>query len=117
MNNPNNKKFPSISVLMSCFNGTRWIDKAVTSVLNQSHAVQEFIFEYPLKNIIDFTLAMVELKKANVDFEINITLTRDQLNQSDGWDESLDQNTNFHGYIHDAKDMDKLFCDNTIFKD
>jgi len=43
MNNPNNKKFPSISVLMSCFNGTRWIDKAVTSVLNQSHAVQEFI--------------------------------------------------------------------------
>ncbi|MDB4220764.1 glycosyltransferase [Amylibacter sp.] len=71
-------------------------------------------FEYPHKNIIDFTLAMVELKKSNVDFEINITLTRDQLNQSDGWDNSLNQNTNFHGYIHDAKDMDKLFCDNTI---
>ena len=71
-------------------------------------------FEYPHKNIIDFTLAMVELKKSNVDFEINITLTRDQLNQSDGWDKSLNENTNFHGYIHDAKDMDKLFCDNTI---
>jgi hypothetical protein len=71
-------------------------------------------FDYPHKNISDFILAMLELQRAKVDFEINITLTRDQLNQSDDWAESLNQFTNFHGYINDAKDMDKLFCNNTI---
>lgn len=71
-------------------------------------------FDYPHKNISDFILAMLELQRAKVDFEINITLTGDQLNQSDDWAESLNQFTNFHGYINDAKDMDKLFCNNTI---
>ena len=71
-------------------------------------------FDYPHKNISDFTMAMLELQRAEVDFEINITLTRDQLSQSNDWDNSLNSNTNFHGYISDAKDLDKFFSDNTI---
>lgn len=34
---------PSISVLMSCFNGEQWIEEAIRSVLNQSHPIDEFI--------------------------------------------------------------------------
>jgi len=71
-------------------------------------------FEYPHKNILDFTRAMLELKKVDIDFEINITLTSDQLNRSEVWDESLNSLTNFRGYIPDSKDMEELFCDNTI---
>lgn len=71
-------------------------------------------FEYPHKNISDFTRAMLELKKLGIDFQIDITLASDQLNRSELWDESLNPLTSFHGYISDSKDMDELFSDNTI---
>jgi glycosyltransferase involved in cell wall biosynthesis len=57
---------------------------------------------------------MVEINKLDIDFEINITLTKNQLAKSNIWDKSLDSKTNFHGYIDDHKKMEKLFCDNTI---
>ena len=38
-----NKELPSVSVLMSCFNGSRWIDKAISSVLDQSFSINEFV--------------------------------------------------------------------------
>jgi hypothetical protein len=71
-------------------------------------------FEYMHKNFLDFTSAMVEINKLDIDFEINITLTKNQLAKSNIWDKSLDSKTNFHGYIDDHKKMEKLFCDNTI---
>jgi len=71
-------------------------------------------FEYIHKNFIDFTNAMLELDKMNIDYEINVTLTREQLDFSSLWDNSLNNKTNFLGYISDDKEMDKLFCDNTI---
>lgn len=71
-------------------------------------------FDYIHKNFIDFTNVMIELKKLNVDFEINITLRKDQLMTSLLWNNDLNKNTNFLGYISDSEDMEKLFCDNTI---
>ena len=71
-------------------------------------------FEYIHKNFIDFTNVMLELLKLNVDFEINITLTKEQLNNSSLWNTSLNENTNFLGYINERNIIDKLFCDNTI---
>lgn len=71
-------------------------------------------FNYKHKNFLDFTKGMMDLLRASVDFEINITLTRDQLAASDSWDVLLNSKTNFYGYISDPKDMEKLFCDNTI---
>ena len=43
MRNLNINNNPSISVLMSCFNGEQWIEEAIRSVLNQSHPIDEFI--------------------------------------------------------------------------
>lgn len=71
-------------------------------------------FKYPHKNFRDFTDAMLELKKQNIDFEINVTLTKEQLNTSDSWNVSLNERTNFLGYISKAEKMETLFCDNTI---
>ena len=71
-------------------------------------------FEYLHKNFIDFTNLMLELEKKELDFEINITLTRKQLESSSIWDISLNKKTNFLGYISDLKEMNKLFCNNTI---
>ncbi len=71
-------------------------------------------FEYPHKNISDFTNAMLRLNEKGVDFEINITLTTDQLNNSKAWDLSLNSKTNFLGYIDDQEKMTELFSDNTI---
>ena len=70
-------------------------------------------FEYIHKNFQDFTNMMLELQKQNIDFEINITLTKDQLEKSLLWDSKLNDKTNFLGYI--SKDeMSKYFSDNTI---
>lgn len=66
------------------------------------------------KNFLDFTGGMLELLKLNVDFEINITLTKEQLELSGSWNELLDSKTNFYGYINDSKDMEHLFCDNAV---
>jgi len=71
-------------------------------------------FEYLHKNFRDFTNAMLELKKIDIDFEINITLSYEQLNSSALWDETLNDKTNFIGYVSESKEMDKLFCDNTL---
>ena len=33
----------TVSVLMACFNGEHWIEKAIVSVLDQSHPIDEFV--------------------------------------------------------------------------
>jgi glycosyltransferase involved in cell wall biosynthesis len=71
-------------------------------------------FEYIHKNLLDFTNAMIELNEKRVDFEINITLTNEQLSNSKVWNASLNSKTNFLGYISDQEKMKELFCDNTI---
>ena len=71
-------------------------------------------FEGVHKNLQDFTNAMMNLTEVGVDFEINLTLTSDQLNNSKVWDASLNSKTNFLGYISDHEKMTGLFCDNTI---
>ncbi len=70
-------------------------------------------FEYIHKNFDDFVKAMILLKEENINFEINITLTKEQLHNSNIWNKELDKNTNFLGYI--SKDeIKKQFIDNTI---
>lgn len=71
-------------------------------------------FDHMHKNFFDFTRGMVELIKLGVDFEIDITLSEDQLATSSLWDKSLDSRTNFHGYLNDPQDIESLFCDNTV---
>lgn len=71
-------------------------------------------FEYFHKNMIDFINAMLGLDKKSVDFEINITLTSEQLDSYKYWDSSLNAKTNFFGYISDRRKIEELFCDNTI---
>ncbi|RLA83984.1 MAG: hypothetical protein DRG78_02690 [Epsilonproteobacteria bacterium] len=71
-------------------------------------------FEYIHKNFIDFINVMLELNKRNIDFEINITLTKEQLENSVLWDNNLNDKTNFLGYLTDKEKMQELFCDNTI---
>ena len=71
-------------------------------------------FEILHKNLQDFINAMLNLTELGVDFEINITLTNDQLNNSKVWDASLNSKTNFLGYVSDQEKLTKLFCNNTI---
>lgn len=71
-------------------------------------------FEYVHKNVRDFTNAMRGLSNRGVEFEINITLTKKQLAEADCWDSSLDNKTNFLGYLDSEKEKKQLFCDNTI---
>jgi len=71
-------------------------------------------FETMHKNFLDFTRGMVELIKLGIDFEVDITVTKDQLARSSLWDKSLDSRTNFHGYLNDPQDVENLFCDNAI---
>ena len=71
-------------------------------------------FESLNKNFTDFVKAMAVLKKQGFDFKIDITLTREQLNSSQIWNESLNDKTNFLGYISDKEKMRNLFTNNTI---
>lgn len=71
-------------------------------------------FEGLHKNLQDFTSAMLNLAEASIDFEINITLTSEQMSNSKVWDVYLNSKTNFLGYISDQEKMKELFCDNTI---
>ena len=71
-------------------------------------------FEHLHKNLIDFTSAMSGMSNKDIDFEINITLTNEQLNNSKVWDASLNSKTNFLGYMDNQEKMTELFCDNTI---
>jgi len=66
------------------------------------------------KNLIDFTNAMLVMKDKGIDFEINITLTNEQLENSKAWSTSLNSRTNFLGYISSQEKMAGLFCNNTI---
>ena len=71
-------------------------------------------FDVMNKNFIDFTNVMLGLDSLGINFEINITLSYKQLNNSNVWDSSLNCKTNFLGYISDQEQMTKLFYDNTI---
>ena len=71
-------------------------------------------FEYPHKNIKDFTNAMLGMKNSNINYEITITLSEEQLSASTCWDCSLNTETNFLGYIDSREELKNLFCDNTI---
>jgi len=71
-------------------------------------------FKYAHKNIAYFTNSMVGLINRGVDFEIVITLTKEQLSTSKLWNESLNSRTKFVGYLNDQEEMEKLFSDNTI---
>jgi len=71
-------------------------------------------FEYPHKNFRDFVEAMSIAKQLELDFEINITLSKHQLENSKNWNLDLNQYTNFCGYISDTKTLDNLFSNNTI---
>jgi len=71
-------------------------------------------FKYIHKNFSDFVCAMVSLKNKHVDFEINITLTREQLHNSSLWDSKLDSKTIFLGYVNTKNEINSLFTDNTI---
>lgn len=70
-------------------------------------------FEYLHKNFEDFVQTMSELKKEGFDFEVVVTLTKEQLHNSILWDKELDEYTTFLGYV--SKDeLKKQFNDNTI---
>lgn len=71
-------------------------------------------FHYTHKNLQDFTNAMIEINKLNLDFEINITLNEDQLLESKAWNNILNSKTNFLGYIKDPNKVRSLFQNNTI---
>lgn len=70
-------------------------------------------FEYLHKNFEDFIKTMIVLKKKNFDFEIIVTLSKEQLYTSPLWNKELDENTNFLGYVSKDK-LNKQFIDNTI---
>lgn len=70
-------------------------------------------FSYLHKNFKDFVDAMKLLDKQKLNFEIVVTLSKEQLHASELWDQSLDYKTDFLGYI--SKDeLKKQFQDNTI---
>jgi hypothetical protein len=71
-------------------------------------------FESIHKNFITFVNALSAFDRLNVDYEINITLTKDQLYNSEIWNPALDSKTNFLGYIDSRDEMNKLFFSNTI---
>lgn len=71
-------------------------------------------FQYTHKNLQDFTNAMIEMNKLNLNFEINITLNEGQLLESKAWNDTLNSKTNFLGYIKDSNKVKSLFQNNTI---
>ena len=71
-------------------------------------------FESIHKNFIIFVSAMSAFDRLNIDYEINITLSKEQLHNSEIWDSILDSKTNFLGYIDSQDEMSKLFCSNTV---
>jgi len=71
-------------------------------------------FDLPHKNIQDFVKAMRILKDSRKEFEIKITLSFDELNNSSLWDTTLNDNTTFLGYLKDKNEIQKLFQNNTI---
>lgn len=70
-------------------------------------------FEYLHKNFEDFVKAMVSIMNENIDFKIIVTLTKEQLHTSSLLYRSLDDKTNFLGYVS-KEELLKEFQDNTI---
>lgn len=70
-------------------------------------------FEYLHKNFETFLEIILELQKNNLDFEILITLTKEELNNSIKWDSNLNVCTKFLGYLS-KEELYKYFDDNTI---
>ena len=70
-------------------------------------------FYFPHKNIGDFVKTMVMLFNSGLNFHINITLTYEELNRSDQWDDKLNKITTFLGYV-DSKRMKTLFSNNVV---
>ena len=70
-------------------------------------------FEYLHKNFEDFVNTMIEVNKKNIDFQIILTLSKNQLYTSNLWDKSLDDKTSYLGYIS-KEELLKEFQDNTI---
>ena len=66
------------------------------------------------KNLEEFVKAMVKLKNSKINFEINISLTKKELNNTKYWDTSLNEITNFYGYQQGSEKLENLFSDNTI---
>jgi len=71
-------------------------------------------FSFPHKNIGDFVNTMVKLFNSGLNFNINITLTYEELKRSGLWDDKLNKITSFLGYIDGDKRMKALFGDNVI---
>jgi len=71
-------------------------------------------FDYMHKNFKEFVNAMIEIDKLGINFEINITLSKEQLLESNLWNNALNSKTNFYGYIKDSNKIRALFTDNTI---
>ena len=65
------------------------------------------------KNIDDFNRAMLELIKYDINFEIKITLTREELNSCSSWNNTLDSRTKYLGYVK-RENISELFQDNSI---
>lgn len=70
-------------------------------------------FEYLHKNFTDFVSAMQQLSQTKTDFEIVVTLTKEQLHNSNLWDTSLDEKTSFLGYVS-KETLKEQFQNNTI---
>jgi hypothetical protein len=71
-------------------------------------------FEFIHKNFIIFVNAMSMFDQMDIDYEINITLTKVQLHNTKLWNSILDSKTNFLGYINSQQKINELYCDNTI---
>jgi len=71
-------------------------------------------FLMPHKNIDDFVKTMVELLNFGLNFQIQITLTRQELENSGLWDKKLNKVTSFLGYLENKKSMQNLFADNVV---
>lgn len=71
-------------------------------------------FEYLHKNFEDFVKSMKKLKEANFNFEVVVTLTKEQLHNSIFWDKELDEHTTFLGYVSQYELKKQFFKDNTI---
>ncbi len=70
-------------------------------------------FQYIHKNFQDFIDVMAKFEKLNIDFEINITLNKSQLENTLFLDEQLRNKTNFLGYLPKEK-LKQYFSDNTV---
>ena len=70
-------------------------------------------FNITNKNIDDFIKFMIFLNKKKYNFDINITITKKQAHSIKSWDNSLDDITNFLGYISN-EELLNIFDNNFI---